>query len=473
MTVMANRVSRRRLIQGVAAFSALAVAGGTLSACTPGGQSGPTADVKLDPNVKATISMSVWGMPWENDLYTKYYIPDFQKKYPNIKVEFNAFENYMDKLISLHAGGQMVDVPRLQMGFVPQFIDKKMLVPIDGYMKAENLDTKDFHPATWPPLTKDGKIYGIPQDLNFTGLYLNVGAFEKEGIPLPGDDYTLDKLTEDAKRLSKKDASGRVQQYGFIRVWNFNTGFWTLVYALGGKLWKDDSKTETNLDSPEVVEALEWQRKLCLDLQAAPTNAEMGSMGYAGMTDVLFQEGKAVMLQEGTHRSPSVQKNAPAGFKFKVVSHPAGKVKKIASGGQSFGVSSQSKAQDAAYLLASFMQTTESLIKYWIFTWVAPPARLSSMRSPDFKKIVGIPGTVPGVTSEDEFAQKCGWIPYSVEKEGFIQTEWVSPWYGTWLREGQAAMDAVLIPGSTVKAADALKKAAGNVNKYIQEELKK
>ena len=42
--------------------------------------------------------MSVWGMPWENDLYTKIYIPEFERQNPGIKVRFHHFEDYGNKV---------------------------------------------------------------------------------------------------------------------------------------------------------------------------------------------------------------------------------------------------------------------------------------------------------------------------------------------------------------------------------------
>ena len=56
----------------------------------------PKTDAPTDGTV--SIEMSVWGMPWENDLYTKIYIPEFERQNPGIKVRFHHFEDYGNKV---------------------------------------------------------------------------------------------------------------------------------------------------------------------------------------------------------------------------------------------------------------------------------------------------------------------------------------------------------------------------------------
>ena len=59
-----------------------------------------------------TIEMCVWGMPFENDLYTKIYIPEFERQNPGIKVRFHHFEDYPNRVLLSHAGGIAPDVIR-------------------------------------------------------------------------------------------------------------------------------------------------------------------------------------------------------------------------------------------------------------------------------------------------------------------------------------------------------------------------
>jgi multiple sugar transport system substrate-binding protein len=58
------------------------------------------------------LEMSVWGMPWENNLYTDLYIPQFERENPGIRVKFHHFEDYNNRILLSHAGGIAPDVIR-------------------------------------------------------------------------------------------------------------------------------------------------------------------------------------------------------------------------------------------------------------------------------------------------------------------------------------------------------------------------
>ena len=64
------------------------------------------AKPSLPPTAKGleTIEMSVWGMPFENKLYTDVYIPEFERQNPGIKVSFSHFEDYPNRVLLSHGG---------------------------------------------------------------------------------------------------------------------------------------------------------------------------------------------------------------------------------------------------------------------------------------------------------------------------------------------------------------------------------
>ena len=53
---------------------------------------------------RVEIELSVWGMPFENALYTKEYIPEFERSHPHIRVLFHHFDNYSSRILMLRAG---------------------------------------------------------------------------------------------------------------------------------------------------------------------------------------------------------------------------------------------------------------------------------------------------------------------------------------------------------------------------------
>src|SRR6185436_5531801 len=76
-------------------------------------------DKRADGRVE--IDLSVWGMPFENALYVKEYIPEFERQNPGIKVKFRHLENYSRRIVMLRAGGIAPDVMREGVNYGPQY----------------------------------------------------------------------------------------------------------------------------------------------------------------------------------------------------------------------------------------------------------------------------------------------------------------------------------------------------------------
>jgi multiple sugar transport system substrate-binding protein len=41
---------------------------------------------------RAEIELGVWGMPFENALYTGHYLPQFEREHPDVRVRFHHYE---------------------------------------------------------------------------------------------------------------------------------------------------------------------------------------------------------------------------------------------------------------------------------------------------------------------------------------------------------------------------------------------
>lgn len=411
---------------------------------------------------KTKISMSVWGMPFESDLYTKIYIPEFEKENPDIEVEFNNFDKLRDKYITLNAANDLPDVMRSPGGDVQEFIHRGMFIPLDDYMTDSNFDKNDFPEETWKAMTgEDGKTYAIPQDANATVLYYDPIAFKEAGLKEPDHDYTLDQMMDDAKTLTKKDSSGNVERYGFVMNWDSHNLI-NFVLSMGGNIW-NESLDKSTVDSPESIEALEYWRDLVVDFQLTPSSSDQAQMG----ADAYFQTGKAAMYIDGTWIAPSIKKSSPD-FNFKATSFPNDKVKTSRSQSSSFGVSKDSKNPEAAWKLVNFLTEKEQLDVYWESLWVAAPARKTSMDDDSkFRHVTGVPDAgIPGIDSEEEFNDKAEVVKDIIDN-GWINQEWVSQYMNFYHSEVTNAIESVLVDGADPE--EALKEAAKNINNSIEQ----
>jgi len=372
---------------------------------------------------QVTITMSVWGMPWEDKIYTDFAIPQFEEKYPYIKVKFVRLEDYWNTLLVQHAGGVAPDVQRnLDMRYGPVLL-RGALLPLTDYINdpVEGVDLDDFHRFGIDGVTYNGDIWALPQDIcPRSVLFYNMDLFDKAGLEYPNEGWTLDDLVDAAKKLTIGQKP-RIQQYGVTWIPPFAT---SLVFGFGGQYWSEDGQ-KCVINSPESIEALEFMQGLVYDLGVAPSYAEANY----GETQELFKGGRAAMYLGGAHLIPSVVRDAPD-LRFGVTSMPKAPEGRTTMVHQCiWTMSSQTKHPDAAWKLIKHLSSTEVLTDYWQKTWVAAPARKSVIMSDAFEKIVGIEGHVPAIEDPQRFKELLGWWRGLVLNEEFT-TAHVHPFHG-------------------------------------------
>jgi multiple sugar transport system substrate-binding protein len=404
-----NWISRRDFLR----ISAGASLAGVLAACAPQAteqapaeepaeEGEPVAEAPAAEMVK--IGCSTWGMPFEAALYTDFYIPRYEDENPNIEVEFFDFERYWDDIVRLQAGDEIPDVIR----FAPSAVIwgyAGILTPLNELMDAVDYDKEAFFEPTWVGNTYEGQIYGVSQSPNFQGLHYDKDAFDEAGLPYPDHDYTIDRMMADAAALTRKDASGNVERYGFLGSWfagNRHIASW--LYAYGVRRPWDETGRNAEWDRPEVIEALTMMQR-CVQEDLSPNNADRGGVG----TMELFGQHKAAMFAEGTHCAPALTKNSPD-LNFAITTWPKGTVKECGADDVGFGIAELSRHKAEAFDFLAYMLNRPNLIEYWQQLWVALPARKDTWTDPGLKQVKGIEDIVFGQEGgEEEFQAKSQW----------------------------------------------------------------
>lgn len=462
--VGSQSMTRRGFGQHTAAFAAT----GLLAACAgPGRQAGtgPAAGAKL----QGKILLSVWGALYEDELYTASYIPEFQKQFPDVQVEFlRPAGNYREALETSHAGGVAPDVMRQNATDAGHYVKSGMDRPLDEYIKTEKFNREDFYPHHWPHLQYNGKTYGIPQDTNQQGAYINRRLFQEAGLKLPDENYTYEQLARDARVLSKVNATGN-RQYALTAGYGIGL-LYPLVFAQGGKVWKDAEKKEILLASDPFFKATEFLKRSLVDPGYMPTPEILAERGG---TVKMFYNGEAAVLIDGTHRAPFTLKEAPDLDWMAVPYFTYGSTKKTTAGFPYWSVWSQSKAPDAAAKMIFHMQGGEGPIKYWQQLWVAAPANKSAVKSAAFKKVPGMAGHIPSLKDEAEWQAKCAWQMWTLDRSekagGVIETENISQWSPMIGTETGARVAKIFAATDPVRAKDALEDATRAINGYIKQ----
>jgi alpha-glucoside transport system substrate-binding protein len=182
-----------RVTAGVAAVAALAVTVAVFAGASNAGAKKTLVNTSVSGNV------NFWGI-WSAAEQTAFekVIAGFNKKYPNVKVNYTSKGNNMPtELATAIAAGNPPDVADVaQPGLVKQLVQQHHLKPITY---AKKLISKNFAPA-WVKLgVVNKKLYALLYKAsNKSTLWYNVHVFKQAGVKAP---TKWSQLTKGAKTI--------------------------------------------------------------------------------------------------------------------------------------------------------------------------------------------------------------------------------------------------------------------------------
>jgi len=239
---------------------------------------------------RTTLRLSFWFHA-EDLPYWQKGIDRFKASHPevDIQIESTPFGDYWQKLQTQVAAGTVPDIIGMVSMYAPQYIKQGVLMNLSPYIKQENFDIKDF----WPQIMrsykdKKGNIYAFPYDLSTMAILGNVDMFSQVGFKFPPSKWTWDDFLNAAKKLTKKDSSGKIIQWGI----GWFPYEWVLDYILlpNGASMFNKEVTKCLLDTPAAIESLQKWADLYLKYGVAisPTDAS-GNVPF-------FESGKIAMV---------------------------------------------------------------------------------------------------------------------------------------------------------------------------------
>ncbi|MGX9349261.1 ABC transporter substrate-binding protein [Microbacterium sp. KNMS] len=329
-----------------------------MAGCSGGtqGNTGSTGEYKApESDIKAELTVSNWGNPGDEDLYDEA-IARFNEKYPNVKVTHNftqvtVWSDYINKILTSIAAGDAPDVINLATEGVEFALSKDLFLPLSNYVDQDD-DVQsliaDIDPKLIEGFTKDGETYLMPNNWNTMVLYYNKSMFDAAGIERPGDDWTWDDFREISKKLTA--GSGSAKTYGFaFQTYAFAYMPW--LYSNGGSTASADL-SEPALDSPEVIESVQFLQDLVMKDRVAPDPSGSDA-------NQLFQAGKVGMTAAPASISAILANDSPD-LDYGILPMPQKTEKKTVYGAAGFAIYKQSPNQDLAWELIKELSSQET-----------------------------------------------------------------------------------------------------------------
>jgi sn-glycerol 3-phosphate transport system substrate-binding protein len=313
---------------------------------------------------------------------------DFEKENPGIKVHPIYSGTYQDSITKALTAVKSNDAPAMSVLLSTDMytlIDEDAIVPWDPLIKTaeDRAWLQGFYPAFMENSQTGGKTWGIPFQRSTIVLYYNKEMFKDAGLDPNHAPETWKEMAEYAQKLTKRDASGKVTQWG-VQIPASGFPYWLFQ----GLTTENDVQlmnaagTETYYDKPAVIEAVQYWVDLTSKYKAHPE----GIVEW-GTTPKDFFERKVAMMWTTTGNLTNVRSNAK--FDFGVAMLPANKRRGSPTGGGNFYLFKQTKPeqQAAAFKFVKWITSPARAAQWGIDTgYVA--VRPDAWETPEMKKYV-------------------------------------------------------------------------------------
>ncbi|MEJ8851787.1 ABC transporter substrate-binding protein [Variovorax rhizosphaerae] len=283
----------------------------------------------------------------------------FMKENPGIKVTpiyAGTYQETIVKALTAHKSGTPPVTSVLLSTDMFTLIDEDAVVPFDNFVKTD--DDKawlgGFYKAFMMNSQTGGKTWGIPFQRSTVVMYWNKEAFKEAGLDPNKPPTNWAELKDAATKLTKKDASGKVTQWG-VQIPSSGFPYWLFqtLTTPNDAILANDAGTQVKFDDPKVIEALQtW-----VDLGKAGIHPP-GVVEW-GTTPKDFFERKAAIIYTTTGNLTNIKANAK--FDFGVGMIPGNKRKGSPTGGGNFYIFKKSTPaqQEAAFKFAKWVTQPE------------------------------------------------------------------------------------------------------------------
>ena len=272
------------------------------AACGGAGTGGDTSAQAPGKDIKPAAKITWWhAMSGVNGDALNKIVDGYNKSQSAVKVEAIFQGNYDDLLAKLNtaiasnAAPALVQVYDIGQAYMR---DSGQIVPMQAFIDRDKFATNDYEPAVINYYKYQDKLQSMPWNASSSILLYNKDAFKAAGLDPEKPPLTFSEVTDAAKKLTKKDASGQTTQYGFgpsIYGWLFEQ-----LMATSGALYCDNGNGRDNRATKVVYNGAEG--KAILDWWKAGVDGGYfynPGIDNAGATNS-FNAGKSAMYIESS-----------------------------------------------------------------------------------------------------------------------------------------------------------------------------
>lgn len=241
-----------------------------------------------DPSREITLTLGLYaGSSWDVPNGESYQVIDqaiqkFEKKYPNVKIEYKSGimkDDYSSWLANEITKGTTPDLFMVLSSDFNTLSSIGILKDLNRLIKEDQIDTSIFYQSAMLAGNNSSQ-YALPYEINPTIMCINHDLLTKENIEIPSSDWTIDDFYKICTQVTKDtNNDGVIDQYGC-----YGFDWKDAIDCYGLNIFEEDS---CHLDKKEVKEALSYLTKineLSKGYQISSEDFDQGKVAFCPLT---------------------------------------------------------------------------------------------------------------------------------------------------------------------------------------------
>lgn len=204
-------------------------------------------------------------------------VTKYNQEHPGTRVKlfFVPKGDFNTKINTSIAVGANPDCSYLDSGLVSRFAKDNILLCLDDFVNAGDLDLKEFYPSALKMVKYDQKYYGIPLNQTCIALFYNKELIKK--VPT-----TWAELLQTAKEVY---VPGKVAAFAVPKGDGYGSWMFPAFVASAGGNMLNDTETKAAFNQPAGIEALQlWVELLKYSPRLITDSANAFELGRVAMT---------------------------------------------------------------------------------------------------------------------------------------------------------------------------------------------
>jgi multiple sugar transport system substrate-binding protein len=243
----------RRTMMLVTAVGALTVTG--CAQGSGGGTAEPLSSDDFAETATAEGPLTVMGFGTADDEIAQERLKRAEEALGSTQVKLIEGELDMQQFLSSVASGDVPGIINADRAQIGTLASRGAIMPLTECLSQRGVDTSEFVESALAQVTFADEVYGIPEFNTVQLTMANQDLLDKAGLTI---EDVNGSSWEDVSAANEKlftEKGGKIQVIGYDSKLPEFLPLW--VHANGGTMLSEDGRTAT-LDSPQVVEALEW-----------------------------------------------------------------------------------------------------------------------------------------------------------------------------------------------------------------------